>query len=258
MFKFFHFDVEDGVGIATFDRPPVNALSREVYESLDRMIDHIEGSPDVRVLVLAASDASRAWIGGADLNEFSTLTYETRVDRHAFATRVTDRFYNLSRPTIAAIRKPAVGGGVVFASFCDIRVASEDTFFSMPEVDRGLTGGAGAYLHRLNMPVGLIREIILTGRRLPSRELETSGFLNYVLPDQEVMPKAMELARMIAAKSLPVVEAIKSSANLMDMAGWQEGRKVASDHSARLTGSADYREGISAFFDGRKPSYTDR
>ncbi len=117
MFEFFDFSVTDGVGLLTMNRPPANAMSRQVYESLDKVIDHIESSDEVRCLVLAGADECRAWIGGGDLNEFLTLTSETRRTRHAYVEGVTDRFYRLTRPTIAAIAKPAVGAGMVITRF---------------------------------------------------------------------------------------------------------------------------------------------
>ena len=165
-------------------------------------------------MVLAGADECRAWIGGGDLNKFLTFTSETRRTRHDYVEGVTDRFYRLSRPTIAAIAKPAVGGGVVMASFCDIQIAADDVFFAMPEVDRCLTGGGGAYFNRLAPPVGFIREMILTGRRFTAAEVDKVGFLNYVLPRDEVLPKAMAVAELISSKSLPAVQAIKRERQL--------------------------------------------
>lgn len=255
MFEFFEYQVNNGVALVTMNRPPANAMSRQVYESLDKLIDHVESSSEVRCLVLAGADECRAWIGGADLHEFLTLNSETRRTRHDYIERVTDRFYRLSRPTVAAICKPAVGGGMVMASFCDIRVAADSTFFSMPEVDRSLTGGGGAYYNRLGLPVGFIREMILTGRRFTAAEIEKVGFLNYVVPKEQVLPKAVAVAELIAAKSLPAVQAIKESANFIDLHGWDEGRRVAHEKSARLVETADYKEGIEAFLQRRPPVY---
>jgi enoyl-CoA hydratase/carnithine racemase len=255
MFEFFDFKVSNGVALVTVNRPPVNAMSREVYESLERLINHVEASPEIRSLVLAGSDQCRAWIGGADLNEFLTLTPETRTARHAYVESVTDKFYNISRPTIAAITKPAVGGGMVIASFCDIRVAADTAFFGMPEVDRSLTGGAGAYFNRLNMPAGFIREMIFTGRRFTAAQVEKVGFLNHVVPEDQVLAKALEIAEVIATKSLPAVQAIKRGANIVDATGWDEGRAAAHRESALLVGTADYKEGINAFLERRKPNY---
>jgi enoyl-CoA hydratase/carnithine racemase len=258
-FEFFHLELRNGVGIVTIDRPPVNALSRQVYESLDKLIDHIEATPDIRAVVLACAPTAKAWIGGGDLNEFLTLdTGRKRGERHAYIEGVTDRFYNLSCPTVAAVSMPAPGGGMVFASFCDIIVAAETAFFSMPEVDRCLTGGAGAYLSRLHLPVPFIRDLILTGRRATARELHHFGFVNYLLPKDEVLPKAVEIAETIAAKSVDAVRAIKKNANLIDRIGWDEGRTAAHKDSETLVEGADYKEAITAFLERRKPSFAGR
>ncbi|MBZ9870411.1 enoyl-CoA hydratase/isomerase family protein [Mesorhizobium sp. BR1-1-9] len=256
--EFFHIELRNGVALVTIDRPPVNAMSREVYESLDRVIDHIEATEEIRAVVLACKAEARAWIGGGDLNEFLTLNSETRRDRHAYVESVTDRFYNLSCPTIAAVSMPAPGGGMVIASFCDIIVAADTAFFSMPEVDRSLTGGAGAYLLRLHLPVPFIREMILTGRKVSAKELHDVGFVNYVVPKDGVLSKAFEIAEAIAAKSAAAVRAIKKSANLMDRAGWDEGRAAAHKLSETLVDGPDYKEAISAFLERRKPSFTGR
>ena len=243
------------MAIVTIDRPPVNALSRQVYESLDKLITHIEATPQIRVVVLACKPDARAWIGGGDLNEFLTLNAQTRRERHAYVEGVTDRFYRLSCPTIAAVSMPAPGGGMVIASFCDIVVAAETAFFSMPEVDRSLTGGAGAYLMRLQLPVPFIREMILTGRKVYADELHRFGFVNHVVAKEEVLAKAIEIAEAIAQKSSAAVRAIKQSANLMDSVGWDEGRAAAHKLSEGLVEGRDYKEAISAFLEKRKPSF---
>jgi enoyl-CoA hydratase/carnithine racemase len=251
----FRLEVQNGVAVVTIDRPPVNALSREVYESLDKLIVHIEGSNIVRAVVLACADDARAWIGGGDLKEFLTLNATTRAERHAFVEGVTDRFYNLSCPTIAAVSMPALGGGMVIASFCDIIVAADTTFFSMPEVDRVLTGGGGAYLNRLNLPVHFIREIILTGRKVSAKELYRFGFVNHLVEKARVLPKAIEIAETIASKSAVAVRAIKRSANEIDSIGWDKGRAAAHKRSEALVETRDYHEAITAFLEKRAPSF---
>ncbi|AZQ68327.1 enoyl-CoA hydratase/isomerase family protein [Silicimonas algicola] len=252
----FRIDIRGGYAIVTIDRPPVNAFSRETYSELNEVISFIEATPAIRAMVLACADDARAWIGGGDLHEFLTLTSEeARRDRHAFIEVVTDRLYHLSRPTIAAVSMPAPGGGMVLASFCDIIIAAEETFFSMPEVDRGLTGGAGSYLNRLNLPVPIIREIILTGRKFSAAELKEHGFVNYVLPKDAVLPKAIELAEIIARKSAATITAIKRGANNIDKVGWDQGRTDAHQASEQLVTGPDYKEAINAFLEKREPKF---
>lgn len=137
----------------------------------------------------------------------------------------------------------------------DIVVAAETAFFSMPEVDRSLTGGAGAYLMRLQLPVPFIREMILTGRKVDAGELHRLGFVNHVVPKEKVLAKALQIADAIAQKSAAAVRAIKQSANLMDGVGWDEGRAAAHKLSEGLVDGPDYKEAISAFLEKRKPSF---
>jgi enoyl-CoA hydratase/carnithine racemase len=256
--KFFSISTDtDGISLVTFDRPPVNALSYDVYREIRELAQTIEASDETRVVILTAPDGARAWCGGADLGDVLPLDHESRLERYALINECIPAFYNLDRPVIAALNAPAVGVGVVLASFCDIRVAADDVFFASPEIDRGVLAGGGAFYARLNLPQGLIREITYTGRRFTSAEMKDTGFLNYVLPKAEVMPKAMEIARLIAAKSLPALKETKKANNHAEGMDWQSAYKATNTTSADLTVTKDAKEGIRAFLSARPPEYSD-
>lgn len=257
--KFFDIEVDsDGVALCTFDRPPVNAVSFEVYPDLRELAETLSADESVRCVVLTAPSDARAWCGGADLNDFLPLDYETRMARYALINECMPVFYNLDRPVIAAMNMHAVGVGLVIASFCDIRIASEDAFFAAPEIDRGVLAGGGAFFSRLNMPQGTIREMIFTGRRFSADEMLRAGFLNYAVAKAEVLDRSMEMARVIAHKSLPALKANKTTFNDCEVLSWQEGYKMTNPISAELTVGADAKEGIRAFLEKRSPSYSDR
>jgi enoyl-CoA hydratase/carnithine racemase len=134
----------EGVAVGTFDRPPVNAVSVDVYEALAELVNDVTASDAVRVIVLTAPPASRAWCGGADLHDFVDMTPSRRADRYAFINATLPRLYDLDRPVIAAINGPAIGVGVILVALCDLRIASDDGVFACPEIDYGLiAGGAG-------------------------------------------------------------------------------------------------------------------
>ncbi len=95
----------------------------------------------------------------------------------------------------------AIGVGFVMSTFCDIRVASEEAFFAVPEIDRGVMAAGGSFFTRLNLPMGKVREMALTGRRFTADELRYSGVFDYIVPKAAVMPKAMEVARIIARRA---------------------------------------------------------
>lgn len=247
----------DGVCVAMFDRRPVNAVSLSVYEDIGAIVNHVEGNCAIRVVVLAAPDDARAWCGGADLNDFIGIDVAGRKARYAFINEQLPRFYRMDRPVIAAINGAAIGIGMILAALCDMRIAAEDAAFACPEIDYGLVaGGAGLFAH-VNMPEAKVREMLFSGARFTARELEPTGFFNYVLPRDEVLPKSIMLARSIAGKSLPSIRARKIASAALEGRCWEQAYLDAQALSAQLTAGNDGAEGIRAFLDGRAPSYRD-
>ena len=249
---------DDGIGHVVFSRPPVNAVSLSVYEDIGRLVDVVEASTAIRVVVLSAPQGARAWCGGADLNDFVGMDKARRQERYAFINERVPGFARLDRPVIAAINGHAVGIGMILAALCDLRVAAEDARFSCPEIDYGLIAGGGGVFAMLKMPEAKVREMLFTGARFTARELEPSGFFNYVVPREQVLPKALELAAQIAAKSLPVVRARKLASIAIEGRTWMEAYLDAQALSGRLVGGEDSGEGVRAFLEHRKPLVLDR
>jgi enoyl-CoA hydratase len=255
----FEIDVaDDGVATVVFSRPPVNAVSLSVYEDLGKLVEAIEGDAGVRAVVLTAPESSRAWCGGADLNDFVGMDPERRKERYRFINAQVPRFYRLDRPVIAAINGAAIGIGMVLAGLCDMRVAAEDTRFACPEIDYGLVGGGAGLFSLLKLPEAKVREILFTGRRFTARELEPTGFFNYVVPRPDVLSTALSLARDIAAKSLPSIRARKTASVSLEGRSWIEAYLDAQALSAELASGSDGGEGVRAFLEHRRPSYNDR
>lgn len=257
--KFFSLETDaDGVTVVTFDRPPVNAMSFEVYPELKVLRDIIESDDETRVVVLTSPPHARAWCGGADLNDFLPLGFESRLERYRLVEDCLPHLFNLNRPVIAALNMHAIGVGFVMATFCDIRIASQEAFFAVPEIDRGVMAAGGSFFTRINMPMGKVREMVLTGRRFTAEELRETGLFNYVVPKDEVIPKAMEVARIIAKKSLPALKFNKMTMNLAETMPWQSAYSMTVPISAHLTAGSDSKEGIRAFLEKREASYSDR
>ena len=247
----------DGITVVTFDRPPVNAMSFDAYPELKILADIVESSEQTRVVVITAPPDARAWCGGADLNDFLPLGFESRLERYRLVEDCLPRLYNMNRPVIAALNMHAIGVGFVMATFCDIRVASEEAFFAVPEIDRGVMAAGGSFFTRINMPAGKVREMVLTGRRFTAEELRDTGVFNYIVPKAEVMPKAMEIARIIAKKSLPALKFNKTTMNLAETMPWQSAYSMTVPISAHLTSMPDAKEGIKSFFEKREPDYSE-
>jgi len=248
---------QDGVAVVIFDRPPVNAVSISVYEDLGRLSDFVAASSAIRVIVLAAPDNARAWCGGADLNDFVGMNSDKRKERYRFINAQLPKLYALDRPVIAAINGAAIGIGMIIAGLCDMRIAAEDVHFACPEIDYGLVCGGAGLFSMLNLPDAKVREILYTGKRFSARELEPLGFFNYVVPRAEVVPRAIELASTIAAKSLPSIRARKAASSMLEGRTWMEAYLDAQTMSAQLADGADGGEGVRAFLDHRRPTFRD-
>lgn len=222
----------DGVLVVTFSRPPVNAVSLSVYEDIGRLADFATSNDSVRVIVITAPPGARAWCGGADLHEFKGMTVERRKERYQFINAQLPKFHGIDRPMIAAIDGAAVGVGVMLAGMCDLRVAGENARFACPEVDYGLVGGSAGLFASLRMPEAKVREMVYTGRAFTARELEPTGFFNYVVPSPAVLPLALDLAAQIARKNMPVLRARKLASLEWEGSEWMdaylEGQEISS------------------------------
>ena len=247
----------DGVALVVFSRPPVNAVSISVYEDIGRLVDALSADPAVRVIVLTAPDGARAWCGGADLNDFVGMNAQKRKERYEFINAQLPKFYHIDRPVIAAIGGAAIGIGMIWAGLCDLRIAAEDAVFACPEIDYGLVAGGAGLFSWLKLPEAKVREILYTGRKLSARELEPTGFFNYVVPRGEVLGRAMDLARMIAVKSLPAIRARKRASAALENHSWMDAYLDAQKLSAELVATKDAGEGVRAFLEHRSAHFKD-
>jgi enoyl-CoA hydratase len=115
-----------------------------------------------------------------------------------------------------------------------MRVASEEARFACPEVDYGLIGGSAGLLATLRMPEAKIREMLYTGRAFTARELEPTGFFNYVVPRAAVLPLAIDIAEQIARKNMPVLRLRKLASQALEGSEWMDTYLEAQEMSAAL------------------------
>lgn len=248
---------DDGIAVATFARPPVNAVSVGVYEDMVRLADRLDADTGVKAVIMTAPAEARAWCGGADLNDFVDMDPVKRKARYRFVNAALPRFAAIERPVIAAINGSVVGVGMIWAGLCDMRVAAATANFSCPEIDYGLVAGGGGVFALAGMPEAKVREMLFTGSRFMARELEPTGFLNYVVEREDVLPTAMDIARRIAGKSLPAIIARKQACIASEGLSWTDAYHAAQALSGRLAGGTDGAEGVAAFLEKRSASFGD-
>lgn len=251
----FRIDIAGGVATVTFDRPPVNAQNRRSREELTWVFDTLSGSQDVRAVVLTG--AGRVFSAGADMKERVGIRAQAGdYIRHNRLTR--ESFFSISdcaKPVIGAINGPAIGAGYAMMACCDILLASETAFVQMPEIDRGLAGGA-KFLQLF--PRSKARLMFFTGRKVPAAELLRLGIIEACLKPETLMDAALEIAREIAAKSPIAVTRAKQSFNAVAEMPLRDGYRIEQTTTVDLSKTEDAREAQRAFLGKREPRFTGR
>jgi len=247
------------VAVLTLNRPEaLNALSVEMLDELDELLDAIEAEPELRTVVITGA-GDRAFTAGADIRHMQNAT---ALEARAYAQRghaITGRLESFPKPVIAAVNGYALGGGCELALACDLRLAAERARFGLPEVNLGIMPGWGGTqrLARTTSP-GFAKELIFTGRQVTSAEALATGLVNAVHPDEELLDRTVELAEEIAAKPPWAIAAAKEVVNLA-LEGNLKGHLARElDAFALAFTTEDQREGMAAFFEKRKPTFVGR
>jgi enoyl-CoA hydratase/carnithine racemase len=176
-------------GILKLARPPVNALDADGYEAGSEALERLNADADVGAIVLTG-EGSRSFCAGTDLATFSRPDEFGRVA--AAAARFFDALASSSVPLVGALNGPAVGGGVMIASECDVLVAIEDVYFVLPELSHGLIGG-GSHLRRI-APYFKAMRMLLLGERLTVAEAHASGVVESVVGADQLLDRALAVA----------------------------------------------------------------
>jgi enoyl-CoA hydratase/carnithine racemase len=201
-------DTTGDVATLTLNRPnALNALSKDLLNELIRAAEMI-GESGARTVVV--SGAGRAFCAGVDIAMLSEAIEASGEEQQyaAFALGATmaDAIEAIPQVTVASLHGFVVGGGIVLAAACDLRVAAQDTVFSIPEINLGIPLAWGG-IERLVREIGptLTKELVMTGRRFTAQEAKAAGFVNEVVASELVRETAEQLASTIASKpSLPI------------------------------------------------------
>jgi enoyl-CoA hydratase len=254
-------EVEDGVGLITFNQPTKrNAMSVDMWHGLVEILDAFAADDAIRAVVLTGA-GNKAFISGADISQFAQQRADANAqleyDRLTSSGRA--RLASFPKPVIARIRGFCLGGGLGLAMQADLRIAAEDSQFGIPAAKLGIAYGFDM-VRKLVSLVGPAhaRTLLFTGERIGSGEAQRIGLVNRVVPDQDLSDVVLDLARTLAdnapltlrAAKLAVNEAVKSESE----------RDAAAVHAAVMAcfDSSDYREGRTAFMEKRTPQFIGR
>ncbi|OXB91944.1 enoyl-CoA hydratase [Parageobacillus galactosidasius] len=248
--------LENGIAIITLNRPEsANALSTALLYELSHLLYDLAFRRDVRVVIFTGA-GEKVFCAGADLKERSGMN-ETEVRKTVALIRETiNQIEQLPQPVICALNGSAFGGGLELALACDIRVAADTAQLGLTETSLGIIPGAGGTqrLPRL-IGKGKAKELIFTAKRITAKEAEQIGLVEYVVPREQLMEKAMEIAEQIVVNAPIAVMQAKIAINRgldVDLATGLRIEQMAYDITIP---TKDRLEGLQAFKEKRKPVY---
>ncbi|WP_245297044.1 MULTISPECIES: enoyl-CoA hydratase [Rhodomicrobium] len=249
------------VGIMTFNNPEKrNAVSYEMWEAAEVILEDFAADPEVRVIVLTGA-GGKAFVSGADISKFESerATLEAQQRYNTLIERLYDRIYTIDKPTIAMIRGYCIGGGLNLAVCCDMRYATPDSRFALPAAKLGLGYGyAGLRRYIETLGPAVTKEIFFTAKQVGAEEAFRWGLINQIVADEALEQVVMETANTIADNAPLTIRGIKLS--IVEALRDPEARDLdrAAEAVAACFSSQDYIEGRQAFMEKRKPNFTGR
>ena len=253
--EFLSWKVEEGVAIVAIQRPPANALSRDLILEVDEMLTTVEKDDSIRVILLYGD--GRFFSAGADIKDFTKVTSGEEFSKLAEnGQRVFERLESFSKPVIAAIHGAALGGGLELAMGCHIRYVSEDAKLGLPELQLGIIPGF-AGTQRLPRYVGTAKaaEMLFTSEPISGVEAVQWGLATRAFPPEKLLESVTEIAKKMALKS-PIV--LKASIEMLQYSkdqSYYEGVKAEAASFGTVFESEDAKEGIQAFIEKRQPKF---
>lgn len=254
MYESLIIEKQTNTAIITINRPEsLNALNAMVFLELNKALDSLSSERDIRAIIITGS-GEKSFVAGADIKEFSYLNPEEAKELSKRGHNVFNKIENLNKPVIAAINGFALGGGLELAMACHIRYASENAKLGLPEVTLGLIPGYGG-TQRLPLLVGKgnASEMIFSAKMITAEHAKNIGLINKVFPNDELLNETIELAKQIARNSpIGIEKAIITINASQDKNGMDE----EINSFGELFDSEDFKEGVSAFLEKRKPNFS--
>ncbi len=266
-FETLELSIEDQVATVCLNRPDkANSMNAAMWEELQSCFEWLDVEPSVRAVILAGN--GKHFCAGLDLAMFSSLsgtsTDPARRAEHLRRTilRLQDNLSAIEKcrvPVLAAIHNTCIGGGVDMTCCADMRYATQDAYFSIKEVDIGMTADVGT-LQRLPrlIPDGVVRELAYTGRNLGAQEACEVGFVNRVFADKEtMMSEVTAIANAIAGKSPLAVRGSKEMLLYSRDHSVAEGLNYIATWNAGMLSQADLEAGMQAQMSKAQAHYED-
>jgi crotonobetainyl-CoA hydratase len=251
----YHTECADGVAVLTIDRPKANALDASTSKAMGEQFVHWDADPEVRVVIVTAA-GERFFSAGWDLSAGEDYDSDYGPGGFGGFPDLPDR----RTPVIAAVNGMAVGGGFEIAMAADLVVAAEHAMFWLPEASLGVLADAGSVRLPRLVPPHVARQVLIAGKRLTAAELHRWGVVNDIVPVEQLLPAARQMAHAVVACAPLSVAAVldieRRTANLPVDRAMAALRDLSSYRAA--IDSADAAEGTAAFAERRPPRWSGR
>ena len=248
---------DSGLATITLNRPEKrNAISFALVEELQNALDAIEQS-SAQIVILTG--AGKAFCAGVDLEELRTLvgkTHDENVRDSARMAHIFRRLYDFPLPTIAAVNGAAIAGGTGLATMSDFTLAVPEAKFGYTEVRIGFVPAIVSSILVWQVGHKIARDLLLTGRLFDAVEAQRYGLVNEVVQPSQLMSRAHGLAAQIRENSPCSVRATKRLINGFIAGQLNLQITQAIEDNARIRATADFREGITAFLEKRRPNWS--
>lgn len=242
----------DGIVHITLNRAPVNAITLDLYAAIADLFESSASWTDANCIIFTGA-GHKAFCAGLDLNEFLTATVEEDPARAKIIRRCFSAVRHAAVPTIAAVNGPALGAGCVLTSVCDIRIASRNATFGLPEINVGRCGG-GAHMGR-HIPQGMLRKMFFTGQPISADDAYRLGFVQDVVAQEDLPGAAEALAGLIARKAPIGLRMGKQALNEIEFLPVEDGYAREQHYSTKLMATEDAREATRAVVEKRAPVF---
>ena len=242
------------VGLVKLNRPEsYNALNLQLLSELMESLKELDEMDDIGAIVITGDE--KAFAAGADISAMADATTDEIRESEFIPTFSLIR--EIKKPIIAAVSGYCLGGGLELAMSCDMIISSTKSKFGQPEINLGIIPGAGG-TQRLTRSVGKVvaMEMILNNRTLKADEALSLGLINAVYPVEEFLEKSMSMAQDIATRAPLAIQAAKRAVNQAYELNLSEGLDEERDLFFDLFSTQDQKEGMKAFLEKRKPSWT--
>ena len=247
---------ENSVLTITINRPDkLNALNKKTVEEIGQAIKFAETSNEIKAIIITGA-GPKSFVAGADIAEFVGLSVEQGKAMAKAGQDVFRQIETCSKPVIAAVNGFALGGGCELSMACHLRIASENAKFGQPEVNLGLIAGYGG-TQRLIQYLGKTKatELHMTADLINAEQALDLGLVNYVVPQDQLIPKCLELIEKIKSKSPKAITGVINSINAYFENG-VDGFNTEVQEFGKCFATEDFKEGTSAFLEKRKANFT--